>query len=988
MQRFLLLLSSLFLFAEHTSGQPVNHIYTDYGTFFSSGVTNLNTTTPNNVNNLVGFKVGSTIYSTGVNNDLLDANNITYTTSNWQALPVRAISGTPTTSTYVGLGSNYGGVPHTSASPALTRSMAYYLADGINGLDMGTGVYNIPVSANTYAVDEFQISRINDGVPDIIATQIGDYPTTGVDSFKFVDAAGGTVGNAIALNFSSVDPVANFRWAFYSANQNPMPYAASQPGGANSTRAIRLQSWDLSAFGINASNVGFIVSFVHKLSGNSDQAFMAYNTTTFRALSVIDPGCNAADSASLWLQANNGTNAVNNNDKVASWKDHSSSALPIGQSNNLNRPTFKDGSNAGFNFNPYLDFNNGNMLDATNSPFATTSDPMTIFIVGRATATSGNNKILGFSRNGTDYGSAARGDFPAINFNASGSVELTNGGLNVSTASITDNRTGIWQLNKANNTTANWRHNGVSAGNATIAALTQGRYFTHIGDMAPGNDNSDFDLAELIVFRKNISVAQREKVETYLGVKYGITLASNYVSGSGLQVWDYSNNLYNNRIAGIGREDCQGLSQRQSISAIDSAIKLTIGVNTIATSNKANLSSIANEQYMIWGDNNGALTLTNEIQAKNLCLRSSDRTWRVQRTGDYISLQPMQITMNVAAISWNEPAYTASAANYYLLVDRNGNGIFDDAVDTAIQAASLSAGIATFNNVRWDIDESGTDYFKIAVKRAELPVLNAIAGNNIVNVASTITLTTNSSPAGTWTSSNPLIASVDATGVVTGVTAGSTTISYTESSATNCSSTVNHLVTVTTPLPLSLLDFTLTKQHPNAALLEWITAEEKNLAYFGIEQSEDGSVFKTIDRVAAKNTSTKNSYTFVDEHVQSDKTFYRLKMTDIDGAYRYSPVRMLVNKTSNVLDVLQLYPNPAKDKVMLSFNSSSEESLLISITKIDGSKAKPAMKQSLKKGANNFSLDISSLQPGVYMLHYTTEKSNKTSSIRLVKLGA
>ena len=987
MQRLLLLLSTLFLFAEHSYGQPVNHIYTDYGTFFSSGVTNLNTTTPNNVNNLVGFKVGSTIYSTGVNNDLLDANNITYTTSNWQALPVRAISGTPTTSTYVGLGSNYGGVAHTSASPALTRSMAYYLTDGINGLDMGTGVYNIPVSANTYAVDEFQISRINDGIPDIIATQIGDYPTTGVDSFKFVDAAGGTVGNAIALNFSSVDPVANFRWAFYSANQNPMPYAASQPGGANSTRAIRLQSWDLSAFGINSSNVGFIVSFVHKLSGNSDQAFMAYNTTTFRALSVIDPGCNAADSASLWLQANNGTNAVNNNDKVASWKDHSSSALPIGQSNNLNRPTFKDGSNAGFNFNPYLDFNNGNMLDATNSPFATTSDPMTIFIVGRATTTSGNNKILGFSRNGTDYGSAARGDFPAINFNASGSVELTNGGLNVSTASITDNRTGIWQLNKANNTTANWRHNGVSAGSATIAALTQGRYFTHIGDMAPGNDNSDFDLAELIVFRKNISVAQREKVETYLGVKYGITLASNYVSGSGLLVWDYGNNLYNNRIAGIGREDCQGLSQRQSVSAIDDTIKLTIGVGTIASSNKTNLSSVANEQYLIWGDNNGSLAATNEIQAKNLCLRNSERTWRVQRTGDYISLQPMQITMNVAAINWNEPAYTASAANYYLLVDRNGNGFFDDAVDTAIQAASLSAGIATFNNVRWDIDESGTDYFKIAVKRAELPVLNAIAGSNTVNVASTITLTTNSSPAGTWTSSNPSIASVDATGVVTGVAAGSATISYTESSATNCSSITSHPITVTTPLPLSLLSFTAIKQHPSSALLEWTTAEEKNVAYYGIEKSEDGRMFAAIGKVQANNISADNKYAFVDQEASGSRLFYRLMMTDIDGVFSYSPVRMLVNTADNVLDILQLYPNPAKDKLMLTYNSNKEATMQITITNADGKNVKSISNNAINKGVNNFEIDIIKLQPGVYMLNYRTDNSVEPSSIRFVKIG-
>jgi hypothetical protein len=70
-------------------------------------------------------------------------------------------------------------------------------------------------------------------------------------------------------------------------------------------------------------------------------------------------------------------------------------------------------------------------------------------------------------------------------------------------------------------------------------------------------------------------------------------------------------------------------------------------------------------------------------------------------------------------------------------------------------------------------------------------------GNVCVN--STLQLT-NTTTGGVWSSANTAIATVDNTGLVTGISSGSTTISYTVTNSNNCSTTVTNNITVN-PLP-------------------------------------------------------------------------------------------------------------------------------------------------------------------------------------------
>jgi hypothetical protein len=92
--------------------------------------------------------------------------------------------------------------------------------------------------------------------------------------------------------------------------------------------------------------------------------------------------------------------------------------------------------------------------------------------------------------------------------------------------------------------------------------------------------------------------------------------------------------------------------------------------------------------------------------------------------------------------------------------------------------------------------------------------------------------------------------------------------------------------------PVELTSFTAEKLSTKA-LLKWSTASEKNFSYFSIEKSEDGTNFIEIGAVNGRgNSSDMSTYEFEDRQFNSN-SYYRLKMTDADGSYKYSSLSFL-----------------------------------------------------------------------------------------------
>lgn len=260
---------------------PVTRIYTDHGGFLMSSTSSIQSPDPS-TQNLLAFQTGSTVWATGVNNAILAANSVTFTSLDMQAMPV-TISGM-SSSALIGIGRNYGGYTGSNGCvPAVTppqgANIANYLVDGPKGLDISTGVFNIGGTIN-YTVSSIQASSIGDGIPDIIITQIGDLSNSSIDKFRFKNASNITIGNQIDVNFSTVGAVMRPNWKFY--NSSTLACGASTA----SVRETRILTFDFADLGITVSNFANISRLEHILSPNTDLAFVAYNKTSVVLLPI------------------------------------------------------------------------------------------------------------------------------------------------------------------------------------------------------------------------------------------------------------------------------------------------------------------------------------------------------------------------------------------------------------------------------------------------------------------------------------------------------------------------------------------------------------------------------------------------------------------------------------------------------------------------------------------------------------------------------
>ncbi|WP_113637012.1 T9SS type A sorting domain-containing protein [Nubsella zeaxanthinifaciens] len=174
----------------------------------------------------------------------------------------------------------------------------------------------------------------------------------------------------------------------------------------------------------------------------------------------------------------------------------------------------------------------------------------------------------------------------------------------------------------------------------------------------------------------------------------------------------------------------------------------------------------------------------------------------------------------------------------------------------------------------------------------------------------------------------------------------------------------------TVVLPLTLVSFTGKKLNVNN-VLSWQTQSEVNTDNFLIERSTDGKDYQTVGKVAAKASTGSNNYSFVDRSALNGDNIYRLKMTDIDGAFTYSDI--LVSLKREALSSINVYPSPAKD--VLFINSDQNE--VLTIYNLEG---KSVFSKNLKAGTN--SVDVSLFKDGVY---FVEQAGQKTSFIKTSK---
>ncbi len=225
------------------------------------------------------------------------------------------------------------------------------------------------------------------------------------------------------------------------------------------------------------------------------------------------------------------------------------------------------------------------------------------------------------------------------------------------------------------------------------------------------------NIGEVIFYNAVLNESQKRRVESYLALKYGITLGNTanpitYLASNGTTVMWNGSPVFQNNVAGIGRDDNSSLLQKQSRSSNASPNNIvTMSLGPIQVSNAANSSTIAtNRTFLVWGDNNASV-VPNSTDVPSGILEKSQRIWRVKETGTIGSVR-VRFSLGSTALA----PYNVDFQNVRLLVD--GDGVFGTGATTI---SPTSYNNAT-DEVEFDYNFSDGNYFTLGFVNVPLPI--------------------------------------------------------------------------------------------------------------------------------------------------------------------------------------------------------------------------------------------------------------------------
>lgn len=219
-------------------------------------------------------------------------------------------------------------------------------------------------------------------------------------------------------------------------------------------------------------------------------------------------------------------------------------------------------------------------------------------------------------------------------------------------------------------------------------------------------------IPEIIIYGRVLTDQERLQVESYLALKYGLTLSllelESYLNSKAEVVWDGKKNAaYSFNIAGIGRDDASGLNQKQSSSSYDPDL-LAIGINRISPDNASNPSVIEDGAFLIWGDNNGLLALGPKEQGQP---RHLQRRWMMSSTGHATDLKTVLQFNTKKAEDKPLPEET-----WWLTIDHSETGNFPLGMVEYHKLEGLSENrLAIFQDIHWGAGPAGKEVFTFSI---------------------------------------------------------------------------------------------------------------------------------------------------------------------------------------------------------------------------------------------------------------------------------
>lgn len=460
----------------------------------------------------------------------------------------------------------------------------------------------------------------------------------------------------------------------------------------------------------------------------------------------------------LWLKADRNIGTYADGAALASWQDNVFGNTRNAISKTSSNPIFYNNATNNVNFNPVIHFtgesamyggqgfNNHDMFIVVKptTPVNRLTSAQDIFCGDDVNTNQGSQDVTGFSMGN----SSVRYNNEIVAYNQAANTEYGEAEINTTKSYVGPQ---IFNPRKRDDTASSLMHlfnNGLQLTTSNVAKAT----FKNILNSRYWLGRSEFfdasyggDILEVITYDTRNTDENRRKIESYLAIKYGITLGNN---GTSLDYVDSNRNTiynasagFNFDVAGIGRDDVAQLNQKQS-KTVNKEEDITLGLNTIFATNNQNSNSFGSDRrFLMWGNNNASLAAATPLMVNissgitpalttNVDFTSVQRTWRVIETGGDVGTVKVSLPATMLTATLSPPG------DFYMFIS-----------DTPVFTPTAEYRVMTANgsNLETSYDFNGTKYitFGFAPERTYARSIDFNGTSDYVNSGNNVNLNGN-----------------------------------------------------------------------------------------------------------------------------------------------------------------------------------------------------------------------------------------------------
>jgi hypothetical protein len=156
--------------------------------------------------------------------------------------------------------------------------------------------------------------------------------------------------------------------------------------------------------------------------------------------------------------------------------------------------------------------------------------------------------------------------------------------------------------------------------------------------------------------------------------------------------------------------------------------------------------------------------------------------------------------------------------------------------------------------------------------------------------------------------------------------------------------------------------------------VNWAVACFLQYALFEVQRSHDGATFHTIHTFQADELRCRQPFSYTDIQ-QGERSFYRIKVGDVNGRFYSSKTIALYGKTKG-FDITGISPTITTGQLTMRLSSSSPDKVELLVLSVSGTVVKRTS-YNIERGNNSITLLLNTLEKGLYFIAILNSEGEK-----------